>query len=164
MGLQSFIYKVKQKQAQNKILSGEKKAQKLGFKNFADMNKAEMMARESTIKSHKAKKRKKHLAEIKATTREEMQGGMNKYQRKFVKGKKSFDKGLKVYNEMMGELRGLSNSSEGMFPKGNSKQSYASGYGIYGNKPKKKRKAKKKEKKTKRRSKPKQNNFWVQFQ
>lgn len=168
-GIKSFIDKVKEKNTQFQIKQKEKQAASKGFSSAQSYNMYSGIAKTAGEEEAKATLRKKELKRIKDEAREEaMMGRYGKYgkmQKKVQKGFQSFQKGTGIYNEMMGELQSLGSGGNSFYPTRNSNQAYASGYGAFA-KPQRIKSTKKKQskKKTKSRSKPRQNNFWSQFQ
>lgn len=152
--IKSFINKVKAKQTEYKIKSGEKMAKQKGFSSYADYQKERSLARESAFKESRKKLRTEEIKRIKAEARGEMMGGGKQ---KAAKAMNYFNKGMQGYNKTISGLRSVSGNDG--FRMSNTNQAYASGYGPY--KPKKRRKQKPKEKK--RRKTKKKYDFWDQF-
>lgn len=164
--IRSFINKVKQKNTEFKAKQSEKSAQSKGFSSASSYDFYSGTARTAGEEEGKATLRKRELKRIKDEAKEEaMLGRYGKYgkmQKKVQKGFQSFQKGVGVYNDMMGEFKSLGSGNDSFYPRQNSNQAYAStGYGY--SKPKRRRSSAKKTK-PKKRSKPKrQNSFWNQY-
>ena len=165
-GIKSFIDKVKQKNTEFKTKQEERKAASKGFSSAQSYNFYADAAKTEGEASGKSELRKKELKRIKDEAREEAimgrSGKYGKFQKKVQGGMKSFQSGMEIYNDMMGGLHSLG-SGGNSYPKQNSSQAYASGYGLYSSKPKRRRSTAKKTK-SNRRSKPRQpRSFMDQF-
>lgn len=165
-GIKSFIDKVKQKNTEFQIKQKERSAQSKGFSSAESYDFYSNAARTEGEQKGKSELRKRELKRIKDEAREEtLMGRYGKYgkiQKKVAKGFQTFQKGTGIYNDIMGEFKSLGSGNDSFYPQQNSRQPYASGYGLY-SKPKKRRSTTKKTK-TKRRSKPRQpRSFMDQF-
>jgi len=162
------VNKIKQKNAEYKEKQEEKKAKSKGFSSAKAYNFYSNTARTEGEEIAKSELRKKELKKIKDEAKAEVllgrTGKYNKYQKKVQKGFESFQKGAAIYNEMMGGLQSLGSSGgDSFYPKQNSNQSYASGYGLYPSTKPKRRKSTAKKPKRKSKSKPKTKSFWDDF-
>ena len=167
-GIKSFIDKVKQKNTEFQIKQNERKAQSKGFSSASAYDFYAGTARTAGEESGKAELRKKELKKIKDEAREEVMlgrhGKYGKFQKKVQGGMKSFQSGMGIYNDMMGGLQSLGSGGDSFYPKQNSKQAYASGYGAFSSNKPKRRKSTTKKTKHKTKSKPRRSNsFWDQY-
>lgn len=159
--IKSFVKKIRKKNSEYRAKQDEKKAQSKGFSSAKSYNFYKSTAESEGKEKGKSKLRKQELKRIKSEAEQDVllgkTGKYNKVQRKVQRGFETFEKGAGVYNEIMGGLQSLGSGNDSFYPKQNSRQAYASGYGI--NKPRKKSKKSKS-----RKSKPrKQESFWDQF-
>lgn len=166
--IKSFIKKAKEKTAQYKEKQDNKKAESKGFSSAKSYDFYKNTAKTRGEEKGKSKLRKQELKRIEQEAQQDVMlgrtGKYNKFQKKVKRGFETFEKGAGVYNEIMGGLQSLGSGNDSFYPQQNTKQAYASGYGLYPPE-KKRRKAKTKQKpKTKKRSKPrKPRSFMDQF-
>jgi len=165
--VKSFVSKIKQKNAEFKEKQEEKKAQSKGFSSAKAYNFYSNTAKTEGEEIAKSELRKKELKRIKDEAKAEVISGKtgkyNKYQKKVQKGFESFQKGAGIYNEMMGGLQSLGSGGDSFYPKQNSNQSYASGYGLFPSPKPKRRKSTTKKTKRNQKSKSKPKSFWDDF-
>lgn len=133
-GIKSFIDKVKEKNSKYQATQKEKQAQNKGFSSAASYDFYSSAEKTRAEESAKAQLRKKELKRIRDEAHEDIilgrTGKYHKIQKKVAKGFDSFQKGTGVYNDMIGGMQSLGSGYNDMYPVQNSRQAYASGYGI----------------------------------
>ena len=165
-GIKSFIDKVKEKNTEFKAKQNEKMAQSKGFSSYDSFNFYTGEAKTEGEEHGKTQLRKKTLKQVRDQAEEDVllgrAGKYGRFQKKVARGFDSFQKGAGIYNEVMGGLKSFNSGDDLFFPRENSSQAYASGYGLYN--PNKSRRKSKPKAKPKRRSKPRKNtSFWSQY-
>lgn len=118
--IKSFVNNLKQKNAEMKKKQREKKAQAKGFSSARAYETYASLARKEGEEVAKETLRKRELQRIREEAKQDvMLGRMGKYhkaQKKVQKGFETFQKGVGVYNEVMGELKSLSSGSDSFYP------------------------------------------------
>jgi len=123
MGIKDFINQVKEKNEKFQKEQKEKHAQGLGFSSRYEYEYEKGKARQAGIEKGKKELRSKELKQIEQAARLETTGGGKGRTGGYID---KFQHGIQQYNKAMTGLRSVSGSGYG-----NSKQSYASGYGPY---------------------------------
>lgn len=155
--LKSFINKIKEKNSEFKQNRKESFAHSKGFSSAKSYDTYSSAARYEGTQEAESKLRKQELKRIKEEAKEERMlgryGKYGKFQKKVAKGYGIFQKGAGVYNDIIGGLQTMNS------PRENSRQAYASGYGIYS----KRGKSRTKKQKPQKRKHKSQASFWDQY-
>lgn len=182
MKFNEFLGKMKQKAEERSYKDKEKKAKAKGFSSYHVYETQTAISRKEGYDEAQSKLRKTELKRAKEEEYNDALDTKPKYVKKVQKGIGYIKQGAGQYNEMMNELRGLSNN-QGFNKGNNSEQGYASGYGPYEprqsrqprqkeqsfaqmfgmQEPRKPRKKHSKKKKAKRRKKKKESNDFYSY-